>query len=110
MTLEAVKRAVERLSKEEQGALLHWLRERTRPSWDAHVSKGLHVVRRVRKFKKGDRVRRIPGSGRRSLEGRLGTVINDGIDSLGVFSYAVLWNGNKAREYIAEHWLEKAEK
>ena len=111
MTLEAVKKAIERLPDKEQNALLRWLEEREQAAWDAQFEKDFSVAGHLRQFKRGDRVRRIPGSGRRYLEGRLGTVINDGIDSFGMgVSYAVLWDGNKAREYVAQHWLQKAEK
>ena len=39
MTLEAVKKAIEHLPKEEQSTLLRWLEEREQAAWDAEIEK-----------------------------------------------------------------------
>ena len=39
MTLEAVKKAIEHLPKQEQSALLHWLEEREQAAWEAETEK-----------------------------------------------------------------------
>ena len=39
MTLEAIKKAIEHLPKEEQSVLLCWLDEREQAAWDAEIEK-----------------------------------------------------------------------
>ncbi len=39
MTMEAIKKAIEHLPKEEQSVLLRWLDEREQAAWDAEIEK-----------------------------------------------------------------------